>query len=337
MSLLSDCNQVAKKQSAAAAIPIPDFKIKGLTLVAPPDSFSENPMPPIQQLGANWVAVIPYAFTPPEQPVVRYDVHGMQWWGERPEGVRATVRLAHEAKVKVMLKPQIWIPRHWTGSLTFSSSDDWKSWEQGYQSYILGMAKLAEEEHIDLFCIGTEFRTPIRERPQFWSGLIDSVRAVYSGKLVYSANWDDWEQVPFWSKLDYIGLSGYFPLIEGDTPPVDKLIAAWRPIKERLAQFSKKAGKPILFTEYGYLSVDGSGWRNWELEQGVKGRNINEQAQANCYQALFATFQQAEWWAGGFLWKWFPNMEGHEGYPERDYTPQGKLGEQELQKWYGGR
>lgn len=60
-------------------------------------------------------------------------------------------------------------------------------------------------------------------------------------------------------------------------------------------------------------------------EQGIEERNINEQAQANCFEALFSTFQPEDWWAGGFMWKWFPNMRGHEGYPERDYTPQGKF------------
>jgi hypothetical protein len=109
---------------------------------------------------------------------------------------------------------------------------------------------------------------------------------------------------------------------------------AWQPIRERLKAFSAAQGRPVLFTEFGYLSVDGCGWRNWELERGVEWRKINEQAQANCYTALFASFQPEPWWAGGFLWKWFPNMRGHEGYPERDYTPQGKRAEATLRHWY---
>jgi hypothetical protein len=124
--------------------------------------------------------------------------------------------------------------------------------------------------------------------------------------------------------------------VEGGTPEVPALKSAWKPICRRLGEFSRKQGRPILFTEYGYLSVDGSGWRNWELENGVKSRPINEQAQANCLEALLSTMQAENWWAGGFLWKWFPNGRGHEGYPERDYTPQGKLGEGVLRKWYGG-
>jgi hypothetical protein len=164
--------------------------------------------------------------------------------------------------------------------------------------------------------------------------LIQKIKSVYRGKLTYSSNWDDWERVPFWKELDYIGLGGYFPLVDAVTPEVEQLKTAWKPIHERLRKISLENGRPVLFTEFGYLSVDGCGWRNWELERGIEDRNINQQAQANCLEALFATFQPEDWWAGGFLWKWFPNMRGHEGYPERDYTPQGKLGETVLKKWY---
>lgn len=315
----------------------PSADVNGLTFVAPPEPFPQNPMPHVAETGANWIAVVPYAFLRPGTSRVIFDEHGGQWWGERPEGARETIRLAHEAGIKVMLKPQVWIPGAWTGSLDFADEEEWLMWETTYERYILRFAALADSAQTDLFCIGTEFNASIQKRPQFWEGLIRKVKAVYKGKLTYSANWDDWDKVPFWKELEYIGLGGYFPLVAEATPKVEQLTAAWQPIKERLHAFSKEQGKPILFTEFGYLSVDSCGWRNWELERGIESRNINQQAQANCYEALFATFRREDWWAGGFLWKWFPNMRGHEGYPERDYTPQGKLGESTIKKWYRAR
>lgn len=312
-------------------------KMNGLTFVAPPEPFSENPMTAVEAVGASWISVIPYAFTRPGVPQVRFSEHGGQWWGERPEGVRETIRLAHAQGLKVMLKPQVYVPRGWTGNLDFASDEDWEKWETAYEKYILRYASLADSVGAELFCIGTEFNNAIQKRGQFWHNLIQKIRTVYRGKLSYSSNWDDWERVPFWNELDYIGLGGYFPLVEAETPGVESLKTAWKPICARLKNFSQSKGKPILFTEFGYLSVDSCGWRNWELERGIEMRNINEQAQANCLEALFATFQPEAWWAGGFLWKWFPNMRGHEGYPERDYTPQGKLGETVLKKWYWGR
>lgn len=310
-------------------------KINGLTFVAPPEPFVQDPMPAVREVGASWIAVVPYAFTPPGSAAVRFGKH--QWWGESPAGAAETIRQAHAAGLKVMLKPQVWIPRHWTGALDFDTDAEWEQWERDYEKYILTFAAIATSAGTDLFCIGTEFRTAIEKRPWFWTKLIRKVRGLYAGKITYSSNWDDWDKVPFWSELDYIGLGGYFPLVEGNTPDIESLRTAWKPLCKRLQEFSEQQGKPILFTEFGYLSVDGAGWRNWELEQGIKGRIINQLAQSNCYEALFSTFQHQSWWAGGFVWKWFPNMSGHEGYPERDYTPQGKIGEKTLRKWYGGK
>ena len=119
------------------------------------------------------------------------------------------------------------------------------------------------------------------------------------------------------------------------TPTINSLSLKWRPIKNKLEKFSKKHNKPIVFTEYGYLSIDRCAWRAWELEKNIRSKSINEQAQANAYNSLLKTFWNEEWWGGGFLWKWFPAGMGHEGYPERDYTPQGKISENTIREWYG--
>jgi len=310
-------------------------KIDGLTMVAPPRPFTDNPMTPVQSVGAGWIAVVPYAFTRPGTSQLRYHDSDGRWWGETPHGTAETIRTAHQAGVSVMLKPQVYIPGGWTGALDFATDPEWQEWETGYTKYITHMALIADTTHAEMFCIGTEFNNAIHKRTSYWKNLIAQIKTIYHGKLVYSSNWDDWDKVPFWSDLDYIGLGGYFPLVEAETPSTTKLCEAWKPIKERLRQYSEEQKRPILFTEFGYLSVSGCGWRNWELEQGIKSRPINEQAQANCFDALFTTFFNESWWAGGFLWKWFPNGQGHEGYPERDYTPQGKLGEVVVKKWYG--
>lgn len=315
----------------------PAEKVKGLTLVAPPEPFHQDPIPALKTVGANWIAAVPYAYTRPGRARVHFPDGVGQWWGEGRAGVRQTLRLAHAAGVHVMVKPQVYVPGGWTGGLDFQSPDEWQAWEADYRRYILSFAALAAEEHAELFCIGTEFRQVLRKRPAFWTALIAEIRAVYAGKLTYSANWDDWEQVPFWSQLDYIGLGAYYPLVNEPTPSVAALTAAWQPIVQKLAAYANQHKRPVLFTEFGYLSVDGSGWRNWELESAISSRPINQEAQANCLSALLSTWLPQPFWAGGFLWKWFPNMRGHEGYPERDYTPQGKLGETVLRRHYLGR
>ena len=313
-------------------------KVCGLNFVAPPKPFTDNPMIEVQSVNANWIAVIPYAYTRSGQPKVHYNTSGWQWWGERPEGCKRTVELAKEKGLNIMLKPQVYIPGSWTGHLDFEEAD-WAQWEKDYEAYILPFAEMAEEKQVDLFCIGTEFKIGAVKREAFWRGLIEKIRSKYSGKLVYAANWDEYESVPFWDELDFIGINAYFPLVKTQTPSVQALKKAWSPIASRIKSFATKTQKPVLFTEFGYLSVDGCAYNTWELEGQINQLSINEQAQANAIEALFSTFWSTKYWAGGFLWKWFPNMEGHEGYPAKDYTPQGKIAEKNLSTWYskGGK
>lgn len=308
-------------------------RVCGLSFVAPPRPFTGNPMEAVSAVSANWITVIPYAFTRTGTPSVRYGQN--QWWGERPEGIRATLEMAREASIRVMLKPQVYIPGSWVGNLEFDTPEKWAAWEADYRRYILEMAALAEEYDVQLFCIGTEFREHTRDREAFWRQLIDECREVYSGELTYSANWDDYRGIPFWDALDYIGLSAYFPLSESATPNQSQLVRAWQPVKKELRQFAYRHEKPILFTEFGYLSVDGCAGKTWELEGRVRSLDVNEPAQAIALEALFQVFWEEAWWQGGFLWKWFPEMKGHEGYVERDYTPQGKIAEKTVRFWYG--
>jgi len=309
-------------------------KMAGLSFTAPSKEYPTNPMPAVTKINANWIAVIPFGYTRNKEPFVRFNID-WQWWGEREAGVRETIRLAKAHDINVMLKPQVYIPGSWPGDLSFDSDEDWTAWETDYETFILFFAAIAEEQNLSLLCIGTEFKISVKERPEFWYQLIKKIRAQYKGKLVYAANWDNYDETPFWELLDYVGVDAYFPLSENKTPSVNSLVKAWQPIITELETFHCKVERPILFTEFGYLSVDGCAGKTWELESKVKRLPINEQAQSNALTALFKAMSDAYWWEGGFIWKWFPNMDGHEGYPERDYTPQGKQATETLTHWYG--
>lgn len=308
-------------------------KIKGLSFVAIPDPFELNPFNDITNVKANYISVIPFAYTLQNDTEVHYNSH-RQWWGEKPEGIRETIKMAHDHGINVMLKPQIYIPGSWIGDLSFSSTDDWQKWERAYENYIMKMVNIASQEDVAIFCLGTELKKSVVQRPQFWNELIKKIRDNYCGEITYSSNWDNYQQVPFWDQLDYIGVSTYFPLSDSKTPTVAELKQAWQPIKEELKSFSHEEGKPMIFTEFGYLSVDHCAHKTWELEQSIRQAQVNEKAQANALNAIFATFFNEDFWAGGFLWKWFPNGHGHEGYPDKDYTPQNKLAESILHNWY---
>ncbi|MFK7809676.1 MAG: hypothetical protein AB8F74_17860 [Saprospiraceae bacterium] len=318
------------EQQQIKASPI---EVDGLSFVAPPRAFTTDPMAEVKSVGANWIAVIPYAYTRQGETEVRFN-SPRQWWGERTEGVIETIQRANKANVKVMLKPQVYFPGSWPGGHDFDNEKDWETWEREYRKYIMTFVPIADSLNVPLFCIGTEFKMSEQKRSPFWRQLIKDIRAQYKGKLTYASNWDCYDKVTFWDDLDYIGIDAYFPLVDKKQPSIKSIIAAWGKYTDGIHSIHKKTKKPVLFTEFGYLSVDGATHNTWDLEAKVRQLPVNEQVQANALHALFTVFSKKEYWAGGFLWKWFPNMKGHEGYPASDYTPQGKVGEQVLKEWY---
>ena len=308
-------------------------RIRGITMVAPPNRWEEPPVDDIEDLNADWIAVVPYGFTEAGGTSV---VHNLdwQWWGEREAGVRESIRMARANGVKVMLKPQVYIHRGWVGEMDFDTENEWMAWERSYREFILHYAHIAQEEQADILCVGTEYKIAVRKRAPYWKKLIQEIRELYDGELTYSANWDSYTDCPIWSDLDYIGLSAYFPLVPTSTPQVKDLVKAWEVTEKTLEKFSMQHQKKILFTEYGYMSVDGCAYRAWEIEKDLDNRKINQQAQSNAYEALLLTYWDNPWWAGGFIWKVFPHMKGHEGYPEKDYTPQGKIAQHTIARYY---
>jgi len=305
----------------------------GLTLVAPPKPFDSDPMIAMKNIHCNWIAIIPYAFTPFDQPEVRFG-NNHQWWGESPEGVRETISRAKKAGLKTMLKPQVWSHGWWTGDYHFDTNEQWHQWEEGYTKYILFYARLADSLQADLFCLGTEFKRAIQERPEYWVGLIQKVRDIYHGPITYAANWDNFSEIPFWDQLDFIGINAYFPLLDHQKPTLRRLTKAWKKPLAQIRACQSKYDKPVLFTEYGYLSVDGATFNTWDLERRLNEVSENQETQAVALDALHSVFAGEEYWQGGFVWKWYPSMQGHEGYPHKDYTPQGKTAEKVLKRWF---
>lgn len=274
---------------------------------------------------------MPYGFIPEGSTELKFNSE-WQWWGEKMEGTSTLIQLAKKEGYKIMLKPHVW-KRHgsFTGHHGYTSEKDWKAFETSYSNYILSFAQLAQEEKVELFCIGTEWAKFVEERPEFWKKLINEVKKVYFGKLTYAANWDEYKKVTFWNQLDYIGVDAYFPLVEDKTPSSAQVkYALLEPLNE-LRIVSSAANKPILFTEFGYRSVDFTAKKPWEAgREGI----VNLQGQINAYEAFFESFWSQEFVAGGFIWKWFANHAEVGGESNNGFTPQNKPVEKSIQKWY---
>jgi hypothetical protein len=163
-------------------------KTNGVNFVAPSRKVEDTCMLSVKQVGAQWVALMPYAFARKGKPEIIHNVEG-QWWGEKPEGIRACVGYARTYGLKVMIKPHVWVEgQGWAGDFKLEKEEEWKRWEQDYTQYIVEYARLAVNTGVEMLCIGTEYRQAVKLRPEFWRELIRQVRAVYPGQLTYAAN-----------------------------------------------------------------------------------------------------------------------------------------------------
>lgn len=307
--------------------------INGVCFVAPRHEVSTEHIDPIVKINANWVAVTPYAFSQAGKPQINFN-HNRQWWGERVDGAIQTVIAAKKLGLKIMMKPHIWVRgQGWAGEFDLDNEADWKKWESDYTKYILTYAHISDSLNVELLCIGTEYKIAVQKRPEYWKQLIKEVRAIYKGQLTYAANWDNFHNVTFWPHLDFIGVDAYFPICKEKTPKVFVLKQNWKKVKSELKDFSDEYAKPILFTEYGYRSMDYTAGGHWEMDrqEGV----LNMEGQKNALEALFDTYWNEPWFAGGFLWKWHAKHSENGGENNSRYTPQNKPAEQVVKLWYG--
>lgn len=311
----------------------PVEKYNGVSLVASRNKLSSEDIKPVLEVNANSVAVMPFAFLEGlESPDLKFNLD-RQWYGERLDGTREAIQLLHKDSLKVMLKPQIWIRRgEFTGNIKMNSKADWKLFEENYKEYILLFAKLAEEERVEIFSLGTELYNFVEERPEFWRDLIKETRKIYSGKLTYAENWDKIEKVTFWQDLDYIGVDAYFPLNEGKSPSLEELRENWEPHKTAMEELADDVGKPILFTEYGYRNIDFSTKNPWDA--GRENTTKNDKLQADALEALYREIWEEPWFAGGFLWKWHHEHQELGGPENNQFTPQNKPAEAVVRIYY---
>ncbi|MBC7650450.1 MAG: glycoside hydrolase TIM-barrel-like domain-containing protein, partial [Deinococcales bacterium] len=265
-----------------------------------------------------------------EDPTVKYN-NVRQWWGEKDEGVIKTIVLAKQNGLSVMLKPHLWLKHgSYTGDFVLPDEKSWLLFETSYKNYVLHYAKICDSLQVDMFCIGIELGAAVKQRPDYFSKLIDDVKAIYKGKITYAANWDDYSRFPFWDKLDYIGIDAYFPLVNAASPTVAALQAAWKPHIAKMVALYKQVKKPIIFTEYGYRNTDSCTAEPWKETV----RTTNNNAQATAYEALYKSVTNKVWFKGGFVWKWYAD-DYYKNTTRPDYTPQLKPAEAVIAKWHG--
>ncbi len=243
---------------------------------------------------------------------------------------------AHKRGMKVMLRPlmdeqTLVTTGHWRGSIV---PTDTFAWFLSYQDLIVGYARFAEEHGVEMFNIGSELNS-LESSTDYWLALIENVKEVYSGKLIYSANWGVSERVEFWKELDYIGLDAFFNLEAEDHATTEELVEAWQPWIDMLERQQEEVDMPIIFTEIGTQSAVGSYREPWKW---VHDTEPSEQAQAAYYAASCQAVQQIPEIVGLSWWAFRSEMPPPDFDPETDmdYSPLLKQAEVEMRFCYLG-
>ena len=308
-------------------------KMNGVSFVAAPDKATQEHVAPVLDLQANYAAIMPFGFMRElSSTEIIFDTE-RQWFGETSEGAKQYIDLLKNNEIKVMLKPQIWVWKgEFTGFIKMQSEADWKQFEGSYKKFIMTYASLAEELQLPIFCIGTELEQFVLARPNYWKGLIAEIRSVYKGKLTYAANWDEYKRIYLWEYLDFIGVDAYFPISDSQTPTVEEALLGWEPWLKELQGISATYDRKILFTEYGYRSVDYAGREPWDSNWELKG--VNLKAQENLLDGMYQAVWEQPWFAGGFIWKWFIAHDRVGGVNDNQFTPQNKPAQQIVKQAY---
>ena len=286
----------------------------------------------IKPLGATWIIIV---FDCKQEPEISPEIDCEADFAPTDEGVINVIQTAHENGLRVFLKPQIFgsvDPSPYMDMSNLNQETYWDEWFEHYTAFILHYAEMAREYDVDLFGVGSEDAGVVHFTDE-WREVIAEVRKVYPGPLIYAAATVsiDADVVQFWDNLDYIGADTYWPLSNSPAPTVEELVEDWQEPAARLDQLYETWGKPIIFTEAGYRSAEGSA-AHPEAMQGVFP--VDMKAQADAIESVFQVFGEKPWWQGVYWFAWDANhLQG--GFYDIQYTAQAKPAENLLRHHYG--
>jgi hypothetical protein len=280
------------------------------------------------KMGAEWIAITPFGR------VADLSGQGVDLTFEAPytdnrTAVRRAIRMAHARGLSVMLVPHLWVESgEWRAKIDPGGDAGWARWAASYRRFVLAWAEVAEAEHAELLSVGVELRSWVTTtRAPSFAAIVRDVRRAYSGRITYSANWDDVEDTVILGDLDIIGINAFYPLADKDGAPFADLLAGGARVREKVRRLADAWGKPVLFTEVGYTTRPNPAIRPWEWPDEMKGVTVDEAAQARAYFALLAPLLDEPRFLGFFVWRVYADPDDVSQEAEWGFSPRGKLAE----------
>lgn len=288
-----------------------------LGLFAEDVSFSYDPLlKEIKDLGASHVALIVPLYQE-NAGSTKLTLHTR--FSPTLEAIANATRQARRIGLEVTLFPIIRLahprgPNEWRGTL---SPENRRAWFASYGERLGELAALATFTGATRLVVGSELSS-LDDDLDSWRPVIERVRGLFSGTLLYSANWDHYRKARVLDEVDEVGVTAYFNLRTLDEPvDVKALTGRWRALRAELEAWAGPRGQPLVFTEVGYRSRSGSSAEPWNE---VGGGKANPDEQRDALDAWRRVWADAPSLAGYYIWNWY----GWGGSETTSYTPRGK-------------
>ncbi|MBU1084226.1 MAG: discoidin domain-containing protein, partial [Candidatus Omnitrophica bacterium] len=279
----------------------------------------------LKEIGIDTIGIMVPAYQETLVSTEIYTNEGPQGDTPTDQALEHAVKTCHELGMRVMIKPHV-DPRTDEARIDILPSE---AWFDSYERFITRYAKFSQENGVEIFAIGTELEaTTFESWTHRWNALIDKVKSVYAGKLTYAANWTEYAEVPFWDRMDFVGIDAYFPLTNDDNASPQDLAAAWGVIADKIEVWLKNKGlteKGVILTEIGYPSADGANRQPWAAISSQE----DQQEQADCLEAVMKILTARSWFKGYYLWQYFPQ----DRWSPLGFTVKGKKAEEIIKKW----
>lgn len=290
---------------------------------------------------ANAISIVPRIFTPTR---TSSDVIAHPAKTESIASLEQAIAEAHSLGLSVMLKPLL-TPLDGTGQASLAPTDV-DAFFASFQTQIVEYARLAQATGVETLSIGNELSSLSGEQYRaYWLDIIAAVREVYDGQITYAAATDEANRVSFWDAVDIIGVNAYPPLTSSLEPTVEQMMLAWRSVPtsnywaeamnyesptDFFHSLALEYDKPLLFTEVGYRSLDGTNIQPgaWDA---TNAQDLQEQRDA--YEAFFNVWSgEGDWFLGAHLWEW----DARNAFEPTGYSPMDKPAEQLISDWFAG-
>jgi hypothetical protein len=284
------------------------------------------------RLGVNAISITPFGRI--------WSLHSteilMDFEAPYPDNRAAVSEMIRQAKARglqVLVIPHLWVESGgWRGEIDPGSDERWAAYQESYRRFVLAWARDAQRAGADALSIGVECKSWSGRFGEYWSALIAELRTAFHGKLTYSANWDEAEDVGFWDQLDWIGVNAFYPLAAHDDASDEEYRQGAGAALDRLGGLARTLQKPVVLIEIGYTTRKNAAVQPWLWPDDMQNVIVDEREQARALAALAGAAASREFVHGLYVWRYYADLDDVSQEAAWGFSPHGKLAEPMLER-----